>query len=82
MKTTIHPFLSAVAMALLMPSCAGIPGESPENMQERLERQDKIVDRYQDKQKIRSEAADRRYDQWWNKAMGRPADPSEWQQTY
>ena len=82
MKIKIHPFVSALAVTFLIPGCTGIPGESPENMQEGMERQDKMLDRYQNKQKTRSETADRRYDQWWNKAMGRPAGPSEWQQTY
>jgi len=74
--------LTAVAIPLFLPGCAGISGENPERMNERMERQDKMMDRYQDKRKTRSEAADRRYDQWWNKAMGRPSNPTEWQQIY
>lgn len=69
-------------LLLLLPSCAGIPGESPEHMRERIARQDVIVDRHQEKRKIRSEAADRRYNQSWNNAMGRSNDPKAWPESY
>ena len=74
--------LASVAPILFLPGCAGIPGESPEHMRERMERQDGMVDRRQEKLKIRSEAADRRYFQWWHNAVGKPNDPQAWQQTY
>lgn len=66
----------------LLPSCAGLPGESPEHMRERIARQDVLVDRHQEKRKIRSEAADRRYNQSWNNAMGRSNDPEAWPESY
>ena len=79
-----HLCISALSLPLLLllPSCAGIPGESPEHMRERIARQDVIVDRHQEKRKIRSEAADRRYNQSWNNAMGRSNDPKAWPESY
>ncbi len=77
-----HCLLTLGLVPFFLPACAGIPGESPEHMRERMARQDILVERHQEKHKIRSEAADRRYDQWWNNAVGKPNDPQAWQQTY
>lgn len=60
----------ATGAVLLLTDCAGVPGESPEHMRMRMERQDTVIDNRQEKRKIRSEAADRRYDQWWDNATG------------
>jgi hypothetical protein len=65
---TVGPFLS---------SCAGLPGESPDQMRARVDRQDKWYDDRQEKRKIRTETADRRYDKWWDNAMGR-SDTNSW----
>ena len=75
MKMT-RRLLAAAFPMLLLPSCAGIPGESPENMRQRMERQDRLVERRQEKRAIRSEAADRRWNNSWDRAMGR--SPSGW----
>ena len=70
---------SALGAAFLFSSCAGIPGESPEHMRARVERDDKVYDRIMEKRAIRHETADRRYDQWWDAAMGRnDSDYSQW----
>ncbi len=78
MKRLLLSMLPALGVMLLLTNCAGIPGESPEHMRQRVERQDKVVDRYNEKRQIRSEAADRRYGQSWDRAMGR--DPEKWDQ--
>jgi hypothetical protein len=70
------PAATIAVLAVILTSCAGIPGESPEHMRERVARQDERYDNYIEKRKIRSEAADRRYEKSWNQAMGR--DPNAW----
>ena len=67
---------AALAALAFLPSCAGIPGESPEHMRERLARQDQRFDQRLEKRQLRSEAADRRYNKSWDAAMGR--HPSGW----
>jgi len=64
-------FLTLAGTCLALSNCAGIPGESPEHMRERMARQDNRVDKRQEKRNIRTEAADRRYDAWWDGAMGK-----------
>lgn len=64
------PFLS---------SCAGLPGETPDQMRARVSRQDKWYDAREEKRKIRTETADRRYNDWWNNSMGRSdSDYKSW----
>ena len=73
------PLTTALGAAALFSSCAGIPGESPEHMRERVERQDERFDKRMEKRSIRTEAADRRYDKWWDAAMGRnDSEYSQW----
>lgn len=74
--------LTSMAIPLLLPCCAGLPGESPDHMRERMERQGQLVDRHQEKHQIQSEPADRGYDRWLNKAVGKPEEPQAWQLTY
>ncbi|MES2706306.1 MAG: hypothetical protein V4726_06825 [Verrucomicrobiota bacterium] len=62
--------LCLAGTAVVLSNCAGLPGESPEHMRERVARQDKRFDARQEKRQIRSETADRRYDTWWNNATG------------
>lgn len=69
---------SALATMVVFSNCAGIPGESPEHMRERMERQDALIERRGEKRQIRTEAADSRYEKSWDRAMGR--DPEKWQQ--
>ena len=57
--------------SVLLPSCAGLPGESPDHMRERVERQDEWIDRRAEKRSIRSQSADERYNAWWDRSMGR-----------
>ena len=78
MRRFLLTVIPALATMVVFSNCAGIPGESPENMRERMERQDKLIERRGEKRQIRSEAADRRYNDSWNRAMGR--DPEKWQQ--
>lgn len=67
-----RPFRTALLLPLLiLPSCAGLPGESPEHMQKRMDRQDKWAARYDEKRRIRSQTADERYNRAWDRAMGR-----------
>lgn len=66
----------ALAALALLPCCAGLPGESPDHMRQRLARQDQRYDQRLEKRQLRSEAADRRYHKSWDAAMGR--HPSGW----
>ena len=67
---------SAFPALALLPCCAGLPGESPDHMRQRLARQDQRFDQRLEKRQLRSEAADRRYNKSWDAAMGR--HPSGW----
>lgn len=69
--------LLPAACGLFLSSCAGLPGESPDEMRARVDRQDKWYDARQEKRQIRTETADRRYDKWWDNAMGR-SDSNSW----
>ena len=60
-----------IVSPVLLPSCAGIPGESPDHMRNRVERQDEWIDRRAEKRAIRSQSADERYNAWWDRSMGR-----------
>lgn len=60
-----------IVSPVLLPSCAGIPGESPDHMRERVDRQDEWIDRRAEKRSIRSQSADERYNAWWDRSMGR-----------
>ena len=62
--------LGLTGLSLILCNCAGIPGESPDHMRKRIERQDKLINQHEEKRKIRNEASDRRYDQWWDNATG------------
>lgn len=63
-------FLFPACTAMLLVNCAGLPGETPEQMRSRMDRQDRYIDQREEKRKIRSEAADRRYDTWWKNSTG------------
>lgn len=76
MKRRLGSAFPALAALALLPCCAGLPGESPEHMRERLARQDQRFDQRLEKRQLRSEAADRRYNKSWDAAMGR--SPSGW----
>ncbi len=76
MKRRLGSAFPALAALALLPCCAGLPGESPEHMRERLARQDQRFDQRLEKRQLRSEAADRRYNKSWDAAMGR--NPSGW----
>ena len=76
MKRRLGSAFPALAALALLPCCAGLPGESPEHMRERLARQDQRFDQRLEKRQLRSEAADRRYNKSWDAAMGR--HPSGW----
>jgi hypothetical protein len=72
-----HPLRPVLLLPVfVLASCAGLPGESPEHMRKRMERQDNWADRYDEKRRIRSEAADERFNRSWDRAMGR--DSSSW----
>lgn len=75
-------FLTFWMVLFFLPACAGVPGESSDRLQERMDRREGIAEHYEERRKIRSNAADRRYDMWWNRAMGKPNDPQAWQQVY
>ena len=60
-----------IVSPVLLTSCAGIPGESPDHMRERVDRQDEWIDRRAEKRSIRSQSADERYNAWWDRSMGR-----------
>jgi hypothetical protein len=60
-----------IVSSALLPSCADIPGESPDHRSKRIERHDEWIDRRAEKRSIRSQSADERYDAWWDRAMGR-----------
>lgn len=65
------PLFLAAAAALVLPNCAGLPGESPEHMEKRMDRQDSMIDRRMKKREIRTRESDARYHQWWDTVMGR-----------
>lgn len=69
--------LTACGPLLSLSSCAGLPGETPDEMRARVDRQDKWYDARQEKRQIRTETADRRYNDWWDKSMGR-TDSNSW----
>lgn len=75
MKRLILSTLPALGAMTLFTSCAGIPGESPEHMQKRLDRQDTALDRYNEKRQMRIQASDRRYERSWDRAMGHETKP-------
>ena len=60
-----------IVSSALLSSCAGIPGESPDHMRQRVDRQDEWIDRRAEKRSIRSQSADDRYNAWWDRTMGR-----------
>ena len=60
-----------IVSSALLASCAGLPGESPDHMRDRVERQDEWIDRRAEKRSIRSQSADERYNAWWDRSMGR-----------
>ncbi|MDB6133681.1 MAG: hypothetical protein JWM59_1924 [Verrucomicrobiales bacterium] len=63
-------FLLPACTALVLVNCAGLPGETPAEMRTRVDRQDQRFYEREEKRKIRSEAADRRYDTWWKNSTG------------
>ncbi len=75
---TLHPMIRFLLLlpVFLLANCAGVPGESPEHMRQRMERQENWADRYDEKRRIRSQTADERYNRSWDRAMGR--DSSSW----
>ncbi len=60
-----------IVSSVILPSSAGLPGESPDHMRERVDRQDEWIDRRAEKRAIRSQSADERYNAWWDRSMGR-----------
>jgi transcription elongation factor Elf1 len=60
-----------IVSSVLLPSCAAIPGKSPDGMSQSVDRYDEWIDRRAEKRSIRSQSADERYNAWWDRTMGR-----------
>ena len=60
-----------IVSSALLPSCADIPGESPDGTSQSVDRYDEWIDRRAEKRSIRSQSADERYNAWWDRTMGR-----------
>ena len=77
----MHPVSRATTVAalclgsIMLPACrSSSQSERTRALEERLERQDARIDARAERRRMRSEAEDRRYHNWFNRVMGRPGD--------
>lgn len=68
--------LSAIACSLtlsLLTGCHSTQDARSDALENRIERQDDRIEARSDRRRRRAEAEDQRYNDWYNRVMGRPA---------
>jgi len=62
----------AVLLPILLLSCNSVQDERDEALERRIDRQDDRIEDRSDRRRRRAETEDQRYDDWYNRVMGRP----------
>ena len=75
MKRILHTVLLAATLLgpLLAAACSSASQDArTESLKRRIDRQDNRIEARSDRRRMRAEAEDRRYHDWFNRVMGRP----------
>lgn len=64
-------FCPLLLAAALLPSCNSVQEERTEALEERIDRQDQRIEARSDRRRMRAQAEDERYHDWYDRIMGR-----------
>jgi hypothetical protein len=68
----LHFFFAAAATAVTLASCSSVEDERREALENRIDRQDERIEARSTRRRMRAEAEDQRYHDWYDRVMGRP----------
>jgi len=64
--------VAAAAMAATLASCSSVEDDRQEALENRIDRQDERIEDRSTRRRMRAEAEDQRYHDWYDRVMGRP----------
>ncbi len=65
-------FAPAVMLASSLLSCSSVQDDRTEALEKRIDRQDERIEDRSTRRRMRAEAEDQRYHDWYDRVMGRP----------
>jgi hypothetical protein len=62
----------SAATVVTLASCSSVEDERQEALENRIDRQDERIEARSTRRRMRAEAEDQRYNDWYDRVMGRP----------